>query len=301
MEADQLKIKILAIDDHPSNLIALQSVFSGSNYQLIEASSGPEALKILNESDEIAVALLDVQMPVMDGFETALRIKQIPGYNDLPIIFITAVFHEDPFIKQGYKAGAIDYFSKPFDPEILKSKVSIYASMKQKTTLLKEREQRLIEMEELARAGRKLSAILQTLSAGVLIADNEGKICQVNEAVSKILKSNEAIDDDYGKILGWWTHQGKILKDESSPLALALYMGASTHNKMMDIQCQDGTQKTILVSASPLKAIDQHIVGAVIIIQDITETKEIEKDFEGRMANLISLSVGFEQEASAKN
>ena len=119
------KTTLLLVDDQRSNLIALEAVLSGPEYNLILAQSGMEAIELVKRHD-IALILLDIQMPGLDGFETARRIKAMESGRDIPIIFITAVYKEDPFIKKGYEAGAIDYFSKPFDPELLKLKVSLY-------------------------------------------------------------------------------------------------------------------------------------------------------------------------------
>ena len=290
------KIKILAVDDIPSNLIALESVFYKSNYQLIEASSGAEALSILAQDNDIALVLLDVQMPHMDGFETAMKIKQMEHCKDLPIIFITAVHTEDPFVKKGYESGAIDYFSKPFDPEILKTKVELYASFRQKSFLLKERELRILQTEELFKVGKKLAGIFESLTVGVLIADKDGKIFQTNEVVSKILKATEhAENDSYGHIIGWWDNNGQVLKEEHSALWQALREGRTTHNELITIRCLDDSAKRLLCSASPLQGLDKQIVGAVIVIQDVTETKKIEEAFEQRISNLISIGVELEQ------
>jgi response regulator RpfG family c-di-GMP phosphodiesterase len=168
-------INLLLVDDHPSNLLALEAVLSDREYNLIMAHSGFEAIELMKQH-EIALVLLDVQMPVMDGFETARRMKSIEGCRDIPIIFITAVYKEDPFIKKGYEVGGIDYFSKPFDPEILRLKVGLYSSFRQKTYLLQERETRIKETEALLKTGRRLSDVLESLPVGVLIADAEGRV-----------------------------------------------------------------------------------------------------------------------------
>ncbi len=293
------KIKILVVDDAPSNIIALQAVFYGSNYQLIEAHSGYEALVLLDVHKDIAVILLDVQMPEMDGFETAVKIKQKKESRDIPIIFITAIYKEDPFVLKGYEAGAIDYFGKPFDPEILKMKVGIYSSFREKAILLQERENRIRETEELLKAGKKLSAILETLPVGVLIADGDGKICQINEEVSRILSSDEASGHtSYGELLGWWDKDGHMLKDKDGPLSTAIHHGVSSHNVLVNLKDLEGRLKTIICSASPLRALDSHIVGAVVVIQDVTESRRIEEDLESRILNLISLGAQFEHEHS---
>lgn len=290
------KIKIVAVDDTPSNLIALQAVFSGTVYEILEASSGQAALDILEKNSDVAIVLLDVQMPGMDGYETAIRIKRMEHHHDIPIIFITAVYFEDPSVRKGYAVGGIDYFSKPFDPEILKTKVGIYAANKQNSILLKEREKRIAETEEIIRAGRKLSSMIESLPIGVLIADSEGKTCQINEEVSRILGTTIAISNNqYGEVLNWWEENQKVMKAPNGPLDKALRLGISTHSEKIEITCMDGTVKAINVSASPLRSLDGHIVGAGLVIQDLTESKKIEEVLEGKIMNLLTLGVELEE------
>src|SRR5262245_64438888 len=111
------KPTILVVDDKRPNQLALDALLS-EEYRLLFADSGQAALATLRQQPEVDVILLDIQMPVMDGFQTASLIKKIETAKEIPIIFVTAVFHEDPHIKRGYEVGGIDYFSKPFDPEI---------------------------------------------------------------------------------------------------------------------------------------------------------------------------------------
>jgi CheY-like chemotaxis protein len=293
-------VKILAVDDVPANIIALEAVFSDTNFDVLPAHSGQEALNILSTRHDIALVLLDVQMPEMDGFETASKIKKLRNCEDLPIIFITAVYNEDPFIKKGYKAGAIDYFSKPFDPEILKMKVELYSSYRQKAHLMMEREKRIQETEELLQAGRKLSSIMDGLTVGILIADHSGNIILTNETISKILKTKNVSDQDaYGEILYWWNGDGHILKNENGPLWKAIH-NVTTHNEAVDLTCLDDSKVHVMISASPLKDHSGSVTGAVLIIQDVTESKKLEEDFEIKLSNLISLGVGFEH-LSSKN
>jgi CheY-like chemotaxis protein len=162
------RANVLAVDDQPANLVALDAVLSGE-FNLVRACAGEEALSILRSRDDIDVILMDVQMPGMDGFEAAARIKRLPGCRDIPIVFVTAVYHEDPFVKQGYEVGAVDYFSKPFDPEILRLKVGIYASFHQKADLLKAWAQQVECSEELLRAGRQYSAMLDRRRGGGVV------------------------------------------------------------------------------------------------------------------------------------
>ena len=291
------KARILAVDDKKANLVALDAILY-AEYDLVFAESGAEALAVLQARQDIDLVLMDVQMPDLDGFETAARIKKIEGCNELPIIFITAIFTEDPWVKKGYEVGGIDYFSKPFDPEILKLKIAMYASFRLRSQFLKERELHLKESEELLRVGRKLSTVLESLPVGVLIADPEGRICQVTEEVARILNTGSTDPDSYGELLGWWDTAGKMLKNHGGPLARALQHGESTHSERVTIRRFNGAAKTIVASASPLRGLDRRIVGAVVLIQDLTETKKIEEDLEKRVTNLISLGVELEESNS---
>ncbi len=289
------KIKILAVDDNQNNLIALESVFYGSDYQMIEATSGAQALELLKVHDDIAIILLDVQMPEMDGYETATLIKKMEISRDIPIIFITAFYREDPYVRKGYEAGAIDYFGKPFDPELLKMKVDIYSSFRQKNFLLKEREKRVAETEELLKASRKLTGVFENMSVGVLISDADGKIFQCNDITSHLLSSRKAEGQDhYGELLAWWNHDGSVLKEPKSFLWETLKEKKSIRNRKIDIRCPDGSMKTLIASSSPLLESNDELRGAVIILSDARETRELEQAFEEKISKLISIGVELE-------
>jgi CheY-like chemotaxis protein len=291
------KPRVLIVDDKPANHLALAAVLE-QDHELRFANSGPEAIDMLVESPDVDVILMDVYMPDMDGFECALRIKQTERIRDIPIIFITAVYQEDPFVKRGYEVGGVDYFSKPFDPDILRMKIGAYAGFRLREELLRERELHIRESEELLRVGRKLSALLESLPVGVLIADIEGRICQSTETAQHILKADPTNDDSYGELLGWWDSSGQLIKDENGPLARALRAGETTHSEPISIRCLDGTTKAILSSVSPLHGLDRRVVGAVILIRDVTEAKKIESDLAQRVAQLIGLGVELEQSAA---
>ena len=292
------RANILAVDDKRANLLALDALL-GTDHHLLFAKSGDEAISLLETTKDVDLILMDVQMPGLDGFETAARIKKMPQCHDIPIIFITAVYSDNPYVKRGYEVGGIDYFSKPFDPEILKMKVEIYASFRLKADFLKEKERHIQESEELLKVGRRLSAVLERLPVGVLIADVQGRICQTTEEVSRIFRSGEpTAHDSYGESLGWWTEGGQSLKSDDGPLARALQRGESSHSELISIRCFDGTEKKILVSASPLRALDTRIVGAVIVIQDLTESRMIEADLEQRVTKLVALGVELEESAA---
>ncbi len=136
------KAKILLVDDRPENLIALEAILQTLDQELVTAESGEEALKHLLV-DDFAVILLDVQMPGMDGFETAAHIKQRERTRHIPIVFLTAISSEPSHTFRGYAAGAVDYLSKPFDPWVLRAKVAVFIDLFEKNRLLAEQARRL--------------------------------------------------------------------------------------------------------------------------------------------------------------
>jgi len=123
--------KVLIVDDRPENLLALEAILQGMPVQTVGVSSGEAALKQLLV-DEFALILMDAQMPDMDGFDTARRIKQRERTRYVPIVFLTAVDYNAHLALRGYAAGAVDYLSKPIDPWVLRAKVSVLVELWEK-------------------------------------------------------------------------------------------------------------------------------------------------------------------------
>ena len=142
------KVNILMVDDQPAKLLSYEVILSELGENLIKASSGREALEHLLKTD-IAVVLMDVSMPEIDGFELAEIIHQHPRYQKTAIIFISAVHLTDLDQLKGYEHGAVDYISVPVIPELLRAKVSVFAELYRKTRQLerlnRELEQRVAE------------------------------------------------------------------------------------------------------------------------------------------------------------
>lgn len=123
-----LPVPILMVDDRAENLLAMEVLLSDPGYELVRASSGNEALRLTLKQD-FALVLLDVQMPEMDGFETAELMRANPKTRQIPIIFVTAGMKDLQFQFKGYDAGAVDYLAKPIEPLILQSKVRVFAEL----------------------------------------------------------------------------------------------------------------------------------------------------------------------------
>ncbi|GHJ40969.1 PleD family two-component system response regulator [Streptomyces sp. TS71-3] len=121
--------RVLIVDDQRDNLLAMTAVLSTLDQELVAVSSGREALKALLDQDDFAVIIMDIQMPDMDGYETAAHIKRRPRTRDVPIIFLTAMGTDPEHSARGYAAGAVDYIGKPFDPWALRAKVAVFTGI----------------------------------------------------------------------------------------------------------------------------------------------------------------------------
>jgi signal transduction histidine kinase/DNA-binding response OmpR family regulator len=144
MQDETDKINILMVDDNPTNLLALETILQGPDRNLVRATSGDEALRYLL-NDEVAVILLDVYMPGIDGLETAALIRGREKSRDIPIIFLTADSTGNRHIAKGYSLGAVDYILKPVEPDILRSKVAVFVELFKKTEEIKRQAELLHE------------------------------------------------------------------------------------------------------------------------------------------------------------
>jgi signal transduction histidine kinase len=152
-------IKILIVDDKKENLLSLQVILADRGYKFVEASSGKDALRILLKNQDFAIILMDVQMPLMDGFETAELIRQSEKLKHVPIIFLTANMNTTEYIFKGYQSGAVDYMIKPLSPEILRAKVMVFTELFKKNQELRIREEEATRLNEIIlKANTKLEA-----------------------------------------------------------------------------------------------------------------------------------------------
>ena len=143
--------KVLLVDDRRDNLLALEAILQGLPVQPVGANSGEEALKQLLV-DDFALILLDAQMPEMDGFETARHIKRRERTRHVPIIFLTAADRDAHLALRGYAAGAVDYLTKPFDPWVLRAKVSVFVELWTKSQQLQAHVEAAREKDTLLRS-----------------------------------------------------------------------------------------------------------------------------------------------------
>ena len=141
-----MKKKILLVDDREDNLLSMETILEPDGYELVKANSGRQALKILLAELDFAMILMDVKMPNLNGFETAALIYERDKLRHIPIIFITANTYGEENIFKGYRMGAIDYIYKPINPQLLRTKVSVFIDLYTKNHQLVAQEQKLISI-----------------------------------------------------------------------------------------------------------------------------------------------------------
>src|SRR6478672_11942010 len=141
-------VKILAVDDREDNLLSIETILEQEDYTVVKATSGRAALKILLTEQDFTLILMDVQMPDMNGFETASLIYEREKLKHIPIIFITAHNYGEENIFRGYRSGAVDYIYKPINPELLRAKVSVFIELYRKNHKLLAQEQKLMAINK---------------------------------------------------------------------------------------------------------------------------------------------------------
>jgi len=164
-------INILVVDDREDNLLSIEAILQKDEYNIIKANSGRAALKVLLNRHDFSLILMDVQMPDMNGLETATIIYERDKLKGIPIIFITAYSNDEEYIFKGYKMGAVDYIYKPINPELLRAKVSVFVELYRKNEQLLSHEKRLLaankslqkQIEEGKRSQEKINLLNKQL------------------------------------------------------------------------------------------------------------------------------------------
>jgi PAS domain S-box-containing protein len=274
-DAGQGRAAILLVDDRPQNLLALEAILEPLGHELVTAGSGEEALKRLLRRD-FAVILLDVQMPRLDGFETARLIKGRERTRDLPIIFLTAYGKDAAHVFRGYSAGAVDYLFKPFDPEVLRSKVAVFVELWEKRRQLLEQAERLRE-RDLAAARRaseeRYRRLAEAMPAIVWQAEPQGSAFYYNQRWFDYtgIAPEEAAGDDWHRV---------IHPDDLAP-TLARWDEASASGAPFTMayrfRAADGSYRWHLGRAVPERDGDGRIVSWIGAAADIDDQKRAEE------------------------
>jgi two-component system, sensor histidine kinase and response regulator len=234
--AEEMTIKILLVDDREDNLMSMEIVLEKEGYSFSRATSGKGALKILLKEDDFSLILLDVKMPIMDGYETAELIYQREKLRHIPIIFITGQDYEEEAIFKGYQAGAVDYIRKPFNPQLLRSKVAVFTELHKKNQLLKRQEEKL----------RLINDDLKQLNLGL---EN-----RVRERTLELENLNQELKDlniSKDKFLSVISH------DLRNPLTALLASSEKLNRDIENLNPQQIKQLSNIISRTSNKILDQ--------------------------------------------
>ncbi|WP_313621420.1 hybrid sensor histidine kinase/response regulator [Achromobacter sp.] len=190
------RIKCLLVDDVPENLIALEALLASDRVQVLKAQSGPQALELLLDHSDIALALLDVQMPDMNGFELAELIRGSERTRHIPLIFITAGSREQNWQFRGYESGAVDFLYKPVDPYMLRTKANVFFELHERKRALA---QQLEARTEALRVNEMFMAVLshdlrtplQAIIMGATLMQRQSDDARVSSLAQRMLQSGE--------------------------------------------------------------------------------------------------------------
>ena len=267
---------ILLVDDRPENLLALEAILEPLEQKLLYAHSGEEALRQLLQHD-VAIILLDVQMPVLDGFETARLIKQRERTKHIPIIFVTAISKDEEHVFRGYSAGAVDYVFKPFSPEVLRSKVAVFVELHEKTEQLRQQAEQLKEQElaELRRESEERYRFLAEAQPDqIWTATPNGELDYVNQRVL------DYFDTSFSeRVAAGWTD---VTHPDDLPRTIQLWQqaldtGSPYENELRLRRAADESYRWHLTRAVPMRNRSGEIVKWFGSNTDIEDRKSAEE------------------------
>lgn len=264
---------ILVVDDQQSNLVAMEAVFDGEPVDLVKASSGQEALKLLLQR-EFALVLLDVQMPDLDGFEVAEVMRSNARTENVPIIFLTAISKEQRYIFRGYETGAVDYLFKPIEPEILRSKVRIFLDLDRKTRSLRD-SLKLLQQER-----DHNQMLLRSLGEGLLGLTQSGNVFYANPAAEQMLgrPMTELVGARLSDIFLLFDEAGEQASWSVTDLLNTCARGESLQRDDLFLRRQS-EEIAVEITANPLQPSlnSGPAQGVVVIFRDVSSRRHREK------------------------
>jgi len=265
--------KLLIVDDHEHNLFTLRTlVRQHMDVEIFEATSGRQALDIALGEQAIDLIILDVQMPEMDGFQTASMLKIRKKTRDIPIIFLTAAFKTREFQQKGYDVGAVDYLLKPIDDNQLINKISTYFRLIEKERGLNILLERKVaeRTAELNQAKQHLENIIRYMGEALLLLSPEGHIIQANPAACQMLNYNE--EDLLGMRIGDVFEEEE---DEQAGAFMGTWLEALIRTGALDkiearFIAKDGHRVPILFSRTAILDSNGEIANIICIAKDMT-------------------------------
>ncbi len=270
-------VNILLVDDEPRNLDVLESILQAPGRHLIRAESASDALLALIHHDFAAI-ILDVQLPGMTGFELAQLVKQRRRSRHIPIIFLTAYYHETKDVITGYDAGAVDYLTKPIDPFILKSKVNVFVDLYRTTRALAVAnlalEHEIAERRHAQLALARLAAIVESSADAILSMTFEGMITSWNAGAERIF--GYTAGEMVGRPASLLVPPDRAGELDGSLEELKCGNGIETIETVR--RCKDGRLIDVSLTQSPVRDDTGTVIGSSSILRDISERKRLEAE-----------------------
>jgi PAS domain S-box-containing protein len=268
-------VKILLVDDREENLTALEVILDNPLYLLVKAQSGKEALKILLQDHDFAIILMDVQMPVMDGFETARMIRDSDRFKHVPIIFLSANTDKQEDIFRGYQTGAVDYMVKPLSAEILKAKVAVFVDLYRKNHELMEQGAHLKDLNsELQKQTQYVRSLIEASLDPLITINREGRITDMNEAL----------------ITGTYFFDYFTRPDVAKEVHREVFEKGSIVDYLLTIRHASGKLTDVLFNGSIYKDDKGDVVGAVVVAREKILSKYSRTLIEASLDPLITIN-----------
>jgi PAS domain S-box-containing protein len=273
--------KLLIVDDHAHNLFTLRTLIEQHmEAAVLEATSGRQAIDITLQQPNIDLIILDVQMPEMDGFQTASLLKMRKRTRDIPIIFLTAAFKSEEFQQRGYAVGAVDYLLKPIEDNQLINKISTYFRLIEKERdLNRVLEQKVSERTaELAQAKQYLENIITFMGEALLVLNPQGEIKMVNPMACRMLDYSE--QDLLGMSIGdIFEEEG----DEQAGAFMGIWLEALIRTGALSkiearFIAKDGRRVPILFSRTAVRDLGGQITDIICIAKDMTGYVRIDEE-----------------------
>lgn len=296
------KQKILIVDDKKENLVALRQVLKEVDAEIVEAGNGNDALAATLHH-EFALGLLDVQMPDMNGFELAEYLRGDKASGAFPLVFLTAAYGDEQQMFKGYKAGAIDFLTKPYASEVLLAKVRIFLELDLNKRELREHRERLEALveertedlkqelaerkkieEDLGRQNGVLTSLVENIPVGVFMVEApSGKPVFANNAALKILGRGilgDATKENLAEVYEAVRMPGKTpYPPEEMPILLGM-QGKTSHISDMAVVRPDRTEAMLEIFGSPVRDARNKVWASLVSFLDVTERKKSEAERE---------------------
>ncbi len=262
-------VNLLIVDDRPDGLLTMEAVLQSPEHNIVQASSGPEAIALLMDQT-FAVILMDVQMPHMNGFEAATLIKRRSESRDIPIIFVTAISKDPRYVYQGYETGAVDYIFKPYDPQILRSKVAVFVELFRKNQQIQEQAEQLRQSEERFRL-----MIDGVKDYSIYMLDADGRTKTWTPAAEKMTgyKAAEVIGEPFSR---FYTEEDRLAGKPERHLREAETEGRSEHEGWR--VHKSGARFWAHVVLTPLRGPEGSLRGYAKVTRDVTDHKKTQDE-----------------------